>query len=161
MSEATEWGKVGAAVRERMTALAITERELARTTALCPATIRGVLRGSGRRKRWTLNVLGKALGWPFGYLITIAEGGTPPPVPETSPVTVPAASLPLPVSQAAPLAALAGLVDFGHGASLQAESNAMAARLARELSAGMTAAERIAVHQFLTHVADEVRWPES
>jgi hypothetical protein len=161
MSEATEWEKVGAAVRERMTALGITERELARTTALCPATIRGVLRGSGRRQRWTLNVLGKALDWPFGYLITIAEGGTPPPVPETSPVTAPAASLPLPVSQAAPLAALASLVDFGHGASLQAESNAMAARLARELSAGMTAAERIAVHQFLTHVADEVRWPES
>ena len=108
MSEATEWDKVGAAVRERMAALGITEDELACKTALCRATVRGVLRGSGRRQRWTLNVLGKALGWPFGYLMTIAEGGTPPPVPPALPETIavraPGASLALPVSQAAPLA---------------------------------------------------------
>jgi len=163
MCGAAEWVKVGAAVRERMTALGITEDELARKTALSAATIRDVLRGSGRRQRWTLNALSSALDWPSGYLTAITEGGTPPAVQQTVPGSVPvrvqSASLPLPASQATPLAALLGLVDLGHGASLQAETNATAARLAREISEGMTAAQRIAVHQFLTNVADKVRWP--
>jgi len=34
-----------------------------------------------------------------------------------------------------------------------------AVRVARELSEGMTQAERIAIHEFLTEVADAVRWP--
>jgi hypothetical protein len=79
---------------------------------------------------------------------------------ENIPVKAQDASLPLPALQATPFAVLLGLVDLGHGASLQAETNAMAARLAREMSEGMTAAERIAVHQFLTKVADKVRWPQ-
>jgi transcriptional regulator with XRE-family HTH domain len=163
MSNATEWAEVGTAVRERMTALGITEDDLARKTALAPATIRGVLRGSGQRRRWTLNALSKALDWPFGYLIAIAEGSAPPTVPQTAlesiPVKALGASLPLPASQATPFAALLGLVDLGHGASLQAETDALAARLAREMSEGMTGAQRKAVHEFLTKVADQVRWP--
>lgn len=164
MSDATEWVKVGTAVRDRMTGLGITEDDLARKTALSLATIRGVLRGSGRRQRWTLDVLSRALDWPFGYLVAIAKGGVPPAgaqVLEASiRVRAQGASLPLPASQAAPFAALPGLVDLGHGASLQAETNATAARLAREMSQGMTPTQRIAVHEFLTKVAGEVRWPQ-
>lgn len=54
---------------------------------------------------------------------------------------------------------LLGLVDIEHGASLRAESRRQAARIARELSEGMTQAERIAVHEFLDNIADEIRWP--
>jgi hypothetical protein len=54
---------------------------------------------------------------------------------------------------------LLNLFDVEHGASLRAESNAVAVRLARELSEGMTQSERIAVGEFLTEVANAVRWP--
>lgn len=54
---------------------------------------------------------------------------------------------------------LLNLLDIEQGAALRAESNATAARLARELSEGMTQAERIAVHEFLNEVARVVRWP--
>ena len=54
---------------------------------------------------------------------------------------------------------LLNLLDIEQGASLRAESNAVAVRLARELSEGMTQAERIAVHEFLNQVARAVRWP--
>ncbi len=163
LSQSAQWGKVGAAVGERMTVLGITVDELARKTGLCTATIRGVLRGAKRRKRWTLTVVSKALGWPPGYLAAIAEGSTPPAVlltvVEDIPIRAQGASVPLPASQAASFAALLGLADLGHGASLQAEADAMAARLAREMSEGMTQAQRVAVHEFLTKVAGKVRWP--
>lgn len=163
MSDATEWVKVGTAVRERMIALDITEDELARKAALSLATIRGVLRGSGRRQRWTLDDLSRALDWPSGYLVTIAKGGTPPTVAQTVAESIPdraqSASVPLPASQTAPFAALLSLIDLGYGASFQAETNARASRLAHEISQGMTSAQRVAVHEFLTKVAREVRWP--
>jgi hypothetical protein len=54
---------------------------------------------------------------------------------------------------------LLNLLDIERGASLRAESAAVAVRIARELSEGMTRAERIATHQFLTDVAAAVRWP--
>ncbi len=54
---------------------------------------------------------------------------------------------------------LLNLMDIGHGASLRAESTSVAVRIARELSDGMTQAERIATHKFLTEVARAVRWP--
>lgn len=54
---------------------------------------------------------------------------------------------------------LLGLADIEHGAALHAESRREAARIARELSEGLTRAERIAVHEFLTSMADEIRWP--
>ena len=54
---------------------------------------------------------------------------------------------------------LLNLLDIAHGASLRAESNDAAVRVARELSEGMTQAERIAIHEFLTEVAGAVRWP--
>ena len=146
-----------------MTSLGISEAELAWKTALSPATIQGVLRGSGRRQRWTLDVLSKALDWPFGYLTAIAKGGTPPAVPQTAlegiPVRAQGASSPPRAPQATQFAALLGLIDLGHGASMQAATNAMAAQLAREMSEGMTPAERIAVDEFLTKVALKVRWP--
>lgn len=85
MSDATQWAAVGSAVRERMTALGVTEDELARKTALSPATIRGVLRGAGRRQRWTLHELSKALDWPSGHLVAVAEGRTPPTAQQTAP----------------------------------------------------------------------------
>jgi hypothetical protein len=56
---------------------------------------------------------------------------------------------------------LLNLLDIERGASLRAESKAVAVRLARELSEGMTQDERIAVHEFLNDVARTVRWPES
>lgn len=54
---------------------------------------------------------------------------------------------------------LLGLVDIERGASLRAESSREAVRIAQELSESMTRAERIAVHEFLTNIADEIRWP--
>jgi hypothetical protein len=43
---------------------------------------------------------------------------------------------------------------------LRVESDAAAVRIARELCAeGMTQAERIAIHEFLTQIAKAVRWP--
>ncbi len=81
---AAQRAKVGTAVGERMTALGITEDGLVRATALSKATVRGVLRGSGRRQRWTLNVVSHALDRPPGHLITIAEDGTPPATPQTA-----------------------------------------------------------------------------
>ena len=54
---------------------------------------------------------------------------------------------------------LLNLLDIEHGASLRAESSVAAVRVARELSEGMTQAERIAIHEFLTDVAAAVRWP--
>ena len=54
---------------------------------------------------------------------------------------------------------LLNLLDIGRGASLRAESTSVAVRVARELSDGMTQAERIATHEFLTEVARDVRWP--
>lgn len=162
LSDASQWVRIGTAVRERMTALGITEGELARKAELSRATIRGVLRGSGRRQRWTLNLLSEVLDWPSGYLVAMAEGDTPPTVPQTllEGIPVKAQTRPLPASQERPFAALLGLVDLGHGASLQAETNATAVRLGREISEGMTSAERIAVYQFLIKVAFEVRYTE-
>jgi len=61
--------------------------------------------------------------------------------------------------RAATTVKLLNLLDIEHGASLRAESTVAAVRVARELSEGMTQAERIAIHQFLTEVADAVRWP--
>lgn len=58
-----------------------------------------------------------------------------------------------------PIAALLSLVDLGEGTALQAEANAVAARVAREMSVGMTQAQRIAAHEFLIDVARHVRWP--
>jgi hypothetical protein len=54
---------------------------------------------------------------------------------------------------------LLNLLDIEQGALLRVESNAVAVRIARELSEGMTRAERIAVHEFLNEVARAVRWP--
>ena len=54
---------------------------------------------------------------------------------------------------------LLNLLDIERGASLRAESTHVAAQIARELSEGMTQAERIATHEFLTEVARAVRWP--
>ena len=48
---------------------------------------------------------------------------------------------------------LLNLIDTECGASLRAESAAVAVSIARELSEGMTRAERIATHEFLTDVA--------
>jgi hypothetical protein len=54
---------------------------------------------------------------------------------------------------------LLNLLDISRGASLRAESTSVAVRVARELSDGMTQAERIATHEFLTEIAQAVRWP--
>jgi hypothetical protein len=54
---------------------------------------------------------------------------------------------------------LLNLIDIERGASLRAESAAVAVSVARELSEGMTRAERIAADEFLTDVARAVRWP--
>jgi len=54
---------------------------------------------------------------------------------------------------------LLNLIDIERGASLRAESAAVAVSVARELSEGMTRAEHIATHEFLTDVARAVRWP--
>jgi hypothetical protein len=54
---------------------------------------------------------------------------------------------------------LLNLLDIEQGASLRAESTAAAVRIAHELAEGMTQAERIAVGEFLTEVANAVRWP--
>jgi len=54
---------------------------------------------------------------------------------------------------------LLNLMDIEHGVSLRAESTSAAARIARELSDGMTQAGRIATHEFLTEIAKAVRWP--
>jgi hypothetical protein len=54
---------------------------------------------------------------------------------------------------------LLNLIDIERGASLRAESAAVAVSVARELSEGMTRAERIAADEFLTDIARAVRWP--
>jgi hypothetical protein len=58
-----------------------------------------------------------------------------------------------------PIAALVSLIDLGEGTALQAEANAVAARVAREMSAGMTETQRVAAWEFLTLVALRVRFP--
>ena len=58
-----------------------------------------------------------------------------------------------------PMAVLVSLVDLGEGAALQAEANALAARVAREMSAGMTETQRVAAWEFLGKVALRVRFP--
>jgi len=54
---------------------------------------------------------------------------------------------------------LLNLLDIERGASLRAEAAWTAERVARELSEGMTQAERIAMNEFLDEVARAVRWP--
>ena len=58
-----------------------------------------------------------------------------------------------------PMAVLVSLVDLGEGAALQAEANALAARVAREVSADMTETQRVAAWEFLGKVALRVRFP--
>jgi len=69
-----------------------------------------------------------------------------------------AATLALPREFSGEHVKLLNLLDIGRGASLRAESTSVAVRVARELSDGMTQAERIATHEFLTEVARAVRW---
>jgi hypothetical protein len=54
---------------------------------------------------------------------------------------------------------LLNLMDTEHGLSLRAESTLATARIARELSDGMTQAGRIATYEFLSEIAKAVRWP--
>ena len=68
-------------------------------------------------------------------------------------------ALVLPRELSAGTVKLLNLLDIGHGASLRAESTTVAARIARELSEGMTQAERIATFEFLFEIAKTVRWP--
>jgi hypothetical protein len=58
-----------------------------------------------------------------------------------------------------PIAALVSLIDLSEGTALQAEANAVAARVVREMSAGMTEAQRVAAWEFLSQVALRVRFP--
>ncbi len=58
-----------------------------------------------------------------------------------------------------PIAALLSLEDLGEGTARQAEANDVAASVAREISAGMTQAQRTAAWEFLNAVARLVRWP--
>lgn len=58
-----------------------------------------------------------------------------------------------------PIAALVSLVDLGEGTALQAEANAVATRVAREMSADMTETQRVAPWEFLGKVALRVRFP--
>jgi transcriptional regulator with XRE-family HTH domain len=76
-----DWLAVAAEVRQRMTARKMSTAELARRTALSPATIRGIRKGNGPSRESTLATLAAGLGWPLSYPREVADGKPPYPPP--------------------------------------------------------------------------------
>jgi hypothetical protein len=67
-------------VRERMTALNVSTAALSRKTGLSGTTIRYLARGTNTlRQASTLATVSAALGWPHGYLRSVADRGCRPP----------------------------------------------------------------------------------
>jgi hypothetical protein len=68
-------------------------------------------------------------------------------------------ALVLPREVSGETAKLPNLMGIEHGVLLRAESTPATVRIARELSEGMTQAGRVATYEFLTEIANAVRWP--
>jgi transcriptional regulator with XRE-family HTH domain len=81
------WAAVGAAVRERMTMLGLTVAELSRRTGLSETTVRSLSKGTAVANPSTLVAVSAALGWPRGYLRSVA-GREPVPLAAAAPAPV-------------------------------------------------------------------------
>jgi transcriptional regulator with XRE-family HTH domain len=68
-----DWEAVGAAVRERMTALQVRTAALSRRTGLSETTIRCLARGTSPRQASTLDTVSAVPGWPPSYLRWVAD----------------------------------------------------------------------------------------
>jgi transcriptional regulator with XRE-family HTH domain len=154
-----DWPAVRVAVDARMKEQGLSTAEVASKMNMAESTLRGFLDGRTRPHGYTVGSLNDALGLPWDHLHAIAEKREPHPEPPTRVTKEIESRLPRAKVSKGIGVGLLGLVDIEHGAALRAESHTEAVRVARELSAGMTRAERIAVHEFLTNVAAEVRWP--
>jgi transcriptional regulator with XRE-family HTH domain len=141
------WHDVAASIKRLRYEHGWTLQELSVRSGVTQATIRNAERAKGKRSRRTMADLSRALGRPADYLSEILAGRHPEDTAETDPGTC------------APVKLL-NLLDIERGAKLRANATSAAVRLARELSEGMTQAERVAVHQFLNEIADNVRWPD-
>ncbi len=84
MSE--DWTAVSKAINERVTALGLTQRELAARANVSLAIVREIQRNTVQRRRSarTLEALSAALGWHPRHLTAVA-GGQVPPDPADSP----------------------------------------------------------------------------
>jgi transcriptional regulator with XRE-family HTH domain len=147
MSE--NWREVGNNLKRLRKEQGWTQEDLSQRSGVSVATIRNAEHAAGRRSRRTMEGLSRALAMPANYLGEVLSSRQPMDEAEAELVR---SGVQIPVN-------LLDLLDIKRGAALRTEAAAVAARVAHELSEGMTQAERIAVHQFLTEVADAVRWP--
>lgn len=152
MTTADNWRDVAASITRLRNEHGWTQQELSARSGVTQATIRNAEHARGKRSHRTMENLSRALGRPKDYLSEVLAGHHPEDT---------AAPGPGEPDALAPVQLL-NLLDIERGAKLRATATATAtaARLARELSEGMTQAERIAAHQFLNEIANNVRWPE-
>ena len=139
MRPGSDWPAVAAAVRVRMAELSITAADLARETGLSPGTIARARHGAGASREATLTALSEGLGWPPGHLRGIAQGEPGEP------------------HQLSTL--ISGLPEFQQGTRLQGELLDLSRRVARDLSADLTEAQRTATARFLAQVSIKMHSP--
>jgi transcriptional regulator with XRE-family HTH domain len=150
MTTSGNWQDVAASIKRLRNEHGWTLQQLSERSGVTQATIRNAERAKDKRSRRTMADLSRALGRPKDYLSEILAGRDPEDRAEAE-SGEPGARAPV---------KLLNLLEIGRGAKLRASATAAAVRLARELSEGMTEAERVAVHQFLYEIADHVRWPD-
>jgi transcriptional regulator with XRE-family HTH domain len=70
-----DWAAVAKAIRQRMDARAVTQKELADKSGISTATLREMVREDATRERSaaTLRKVSSALGLPQGYLLAVAR----------------------------------------------------------------------------------------
>jgi transcriptional regulator with XRE-family HTH domain len=75
-----DWTAVSRAINERVTALGLTQRELAARANVSLAIVREIQRNTVQRRRSarTLEALSAALGWHPRHLTAVAGGDRPP-----------------------------------------------------------------------------------
>lgn len=73
-----DWAAVAEAIRGRVEALGITQKQLAARSGVSESTIRQLMNNYGprRRNRHTLEDTSKGLDWPADYLSRILDEGT-------------------------------------------------------------------------------------
>jgi transcriptional regulator with XRE-family HTH domain len=74
-----DWAAVAEAVKGRMAALALSQRDLAKRSNVSQALVREIQHHTAERRRSprTLEALSVALGWPSHYLSAVAAGRAP------------------------------------------------------------------------------------
>ncbi len=70
-----DWPAVAKAIKDRMDESGTSQKQLAERSGLSTATLREIARGDSDRRRsaGTLAKISEALGWPSGYLLSVAR----------------------------------------------------------------------------------------